>query len=87
MANNDVVRARIDSRIKEKANTVLEAIGLTASDAFRMLMTRIAEEEALPFEPLTPNVKTIKAIKEARLGKGKSFKTVDDLMADLDADH
>ncbi len=87
MANNDVVRARIDSRIKEKANTVLEAIGLTASDAFRMLMTRIAEEEALPFEPLTPNAKTIKAIKDARLGKGKSFKTVDDLMADLNANH
>lgn len=86
MATNDVVRARIDSRIKEKANNVLEAIGLTASDAFRMLMIRIAEEEALPFEPLTPNAKTIKAIKESRLGKGKSFKTVDDLMADLNAD-
>ena len=87
MANNDVVRARIDSRIKEKANTVLEAIGLTASDAFRMLMTRIAIEEALPSEPLSLNAKTIKAIKEARLGKGQSFKTVDDLMADLNADH
>jgi len=85
MATNDVVRARIDGRVKAEASAVLEAIGLTPSDAFRMLMNKIAKEKALPFEPLAPNTKTIKAIKEARLGKGKTFKTAKDLMADLNA--
>lgn len=85
MATNDVVRARIDGRIKEEASAVLEAIGLTPSDVFRMLMTKIAKEKVLPFEPLNPNAKTIKAVKEARLGKGKTFKTAKELMADLNA--
>jgi DNA-damage-inducible protein J len=66
---------------------MLEAIGLTSKAAFSIIMIRFVKGEVLHFEPLTPNVKTIQAIKEARLGKGKSFKTVDDLMADLNADH
>lgn len=85
MATNDVVRARIDGRVKEEASAVLEAIGLTPSDVFRMLMTKIAKEKVLPFEPLNPNAKTIKAVKEARLGKGKTFKNAKELMADLNA--
>ena len=55
MATNAVVRARIDGRIKKQAEAVLGAIGLTVSDAFRLLMVRIAAEKALPFEPLVPN--------------------------------
>jgi DNA-damage-inducible protein J len=63
MATNTVVRARIDQRIKKEAEAVLAAIGLTASDAFRMLMVRVAAEKALPFEPLVPNKKTVRASK------------------------
>ena len=85
MAANAVVRARINGSIKEEATTVLAAMGLTPSDAFRILMTRIAKEKALPFEPLVPNQETIDAMKEARKEKLKSFSSVDDLMADLNA--
>jgi len=87
MASNTVVRARIDEHIKEEASVVLAAMGLTVSDAFRIMLTRIAREKALPFEPLVPNEKTIQAMKDARSGANmKSFKNVDDLMADLNAD-
>ncbi|MEF3697832.1 type II toxin-antitoxin system RelB/DinJ family antitoxin [Desulfolutivibrio sp.] len=86
MAENAVVRARIDGRIKEEAATVLASMGLTVSDAFRLLLTRVAREKTLPFEPLAPNAETIEAMREARRGKLASFATVDDLMADLDAD-
>lgn len=86
MAENDVIRARIDGRIKAEATAVLEAMGLTASDAFRMLMTRIAAEKALPFEPLVPNAETIAAMREARRGRLKRFRSVDALMDDLRAD-
>jgi DNA-damage-inducible protein J len=85
MARNAVVRARIDEKTKEDASEVLAAIGLTVSDAFRLLMVRVAKEKALPFEPLNPNAATLKAMKEARRGKLKSFKGVDDLMAELNA--
>jgi len=87
MATNAVVRARIDEHTKEEAAAVLATMGLTVSDAFRLMLTRVAQEKALPFEPLIPNAETIKAMKQARSGKGLTkFKTVDDLMADLNAD-
>jgi DNA-damage-inducible protein J len=69
MVTNTVVRARIDGRIKKEAEAVLAAIGLSVSDAFRLLMVRVATEKALPFEPLVPNAKTIEAIKSARRGE------------------
>ena len=86
MAENAVVRARIDEQIKEEASVVLAAMGLTVSDAFRIMLTRIAREKALPFEPLVPNETTIAAMREARVGNVKSFDGVDALMADLHAE-
>jgi DNA-damage-inducible protein J len=83
MPTNAVVRARIDEHTKEEASAVLAAMGLTVSDAFRIMLTRIAREKALAFEPLVPNATTIAAMKEARQGGLKSFATVQDLMADL----
>ena len=86
MTTNAVVRARIDEHIKEEASAVLAAMGLTVSDAFRIMLTRVAREKALPFDPLVPNATTIEAMKEARRGGLKSFAAVDDLMANLNAD-
>jgi len=85
MTANTVVRARIDERIKEEATVVLASMGLTVSDAFRMMLTRIATEKALPFEPLVPNTETIAAMKEARRGELKSFDNMDALLKDLNA--
>ncbi len=85
MAANSVVRARVEEGVKEEASIVLATMGLTVSDAFRMLLTRIAREKALPFEPLVPNAQTIQAMKEARAGRLKSYDTVEALMADLHA--
>ena len=85
MSANSVVRARIDEHIKEEATVVLAAMGLTVSDAFRILLTRVAREKALPFEPLVPNEATLAAMKEARQGKLEKV-TLTDLQAVLDAD-
>ena len=79
MAANTVVRARIDEHIKEEAAAVLAAMGLTISDAFRIMLTRVAREKALPFEPLIPNEKTIKAMRQARSGKGLKRVTLEQL--------
>jgi len=86
MAANAMIRARIDEQIKNEASDVLEAIGLTTSEAFRLMMTKIAREKKLPFSLLEPNEKTIQAIREARGGNLSSFSSVDDLMSDLHAD-
>lgn len=86
MSANAVVRARIDEHIKEEASVVLAAMGLTVSDAFRIMLTRVAREHALPFDPLIPNADTIAAMKEARAGNTAKFDSVEALMADLHAD-
>jgi DNA-damage-inducible protein J len=80
------VRARIDSSTKERAAAALEAMGLSISDAIRLLMLRVADERRLPFDVKVPNVTTRKAIADLEAGKGKRFASVDELMADLRAD-
>ena len=71
MAENAVVRARIDERTKREAAAALKKIGLTLSDAFRLLLVRVAAEKALPFEPLKPNAATVAAMKAARRGRAR----------------
>ncbi len=83
---NTYVRARIDTNTKERAADALEAMGLTISDAIRLLMLRVADERRLPFEVRVPNAATRKAIAELEAGKGKRFASVGALMADLHAD-
>ncbi len=80
------VRARIDSRTKERATEALDAMGLSVSDAIRLLMLRIADDRRLPFAVKAPNAATRKAIAELEAGEGKPVNSVEDLMADLHAD-
>ncbi|QLH37758.1 MAG: type II toxin-antitoxin system RelB/DinJ family antitoxin [Defluviicoccus sp.] len=83
MSENSVVRARIDEAIKAEATAVLKAMGLTVSDAFRLMMVRIAADKALPFEPLTPNAETIEAMRAARRGEIVKVGKPDNLLASL----
>lgn len=85
MAQNSVVRARIDERTKRRAAAALKKIGLTVSDAFRLLMARVAAEKTLPFEPLNPNAETIAAMKAARRGDLVKAAKPRDLLRSLNA--
>ena len=86
MAANALVQTRINSTVKAEASAVLATMGLTISDAVRLLLTRVAHDKALPFEPFRPNAETIAAMEEARAGNLKSFDSIEALMADLNAD-
>ncbi|MCJ2121503.1 type II toxin-antitoxin system RelB/DinJ family antitoxin [Methylobacterium sp. J-077] len=86
MPANTVVRARIDLATKERATKALDAMGLSVSDAIRLLMVRIADEQRLPFAVKVPNAATQAAIAELEAGQGERFADIDALMADLHAD-
>ncbi len=87
MANaNTTIRARINADIKQQATAALDAMGLSMSDAIRLLMIRIAEEKKLPFDVKVPNVVTKKAIVELEAGMGRKAVNLNDLMTDLHAD-
>jgi DNA-damage-inducible protein J len=81
-----MVHIRINQRLKTQSSKALAAMGLSLSDAVRMLLTRVAAEQALPFNVQVPNSETIAAMEDARRGKTKSFRSVSDLMADLNED-
>lgn len=77
MPANALVQARIDSAVKEEAAVVLATMGLTVSDAVRLLLTRVAHDHALPFDPLIPNAETLAAMREARAGLGSAVTTME----------
>jgi DNA-damage-inducible protein J len=58
------VRCRIDAKVKAEATEVIEAMGLSVSDAIRLFLKRVASEGAIPFELRMPNAKTIAAMEE-----------------------
>ncbi len=81
-----MVHIRVDEKIKAKAAKTLASMGLTVSDAVRLLLTRIASEKALPFEVRVPNRETIAAMRAGDRGEVKRVNSVAELMADLNAD-
>lgn len=83
---DSVIRARINSKVKDEATAVLATIGLTPSSAFQLLMTKIAAEKALPFNPLVPNAESIKAMKAARQGDLIPVAGIADLFSDVDGE-
>ena len=83
MNATDIVRARIDSGTKAKAAAALAAMGLSLSDAIRMMMHRIAEEKALPFDVRAPNAASREAMAELDAGKGARFDNTEALFDDL----
>ena len=86
MASDTVVRARIDGRVKEKVAKVFADMGLSVSDAIRLLLVRVAAEKALPFEIKVPNAETRAAMSELEQGGSQAFDSVVDLMAGLNAE-
>jgi len=78
-----MVHIRVDDKVKAKAAKTLAEMGLSVSDAVRMLLVRVAAERALPFEVKVPNPTTVKAMKAADRRRGNRFKTAGALFKDL----
>ena len=79
-----MVHVRVDEEVKERAAETLAAMGISVSDAVRMLLVRVASEKALPFEVKVPNATTVKAMRAADRGQGKRFRSAKALFKDLE---
>lgn len=85
MAGADaVVRARIDQATKQEATELFQKMGITVSDAIRMMLVQAVAEKALPFEVKVPNAETVAALRDSRNGEVTRVTSVDDLFEDLD---
>jgi len=78
-----MVHVRVDEKVKAKAAKTLSAMGISLSDAVRIMLLRVAVEDALPFEIKIPNAKTMKAMQAADKRQGKRFSSADALLEDL----
>ncbi len=83
MAAGEIVRARIDAKLKRDATAVLQGMGLSVSDAIRLMLVKVADEKGLPFDLRSPNAETRQAITAARRGDVKKFPTVQAMFDDL----
>jgi DNA-damage-inducible protein J len=85
MAQDSVVRARIDEKTKKQAEKVFAACGMTLSDAIRIMLTKTARDKEIPFSIHVPNSKTKKAIREAQSGKMYRAKDLEELLKRMNA--
>ena len=81
-----LVQARVDGEIKAQAAAALAEVGLTVSDAVRILLTKVAREKMMPLVLLTPNATTLAAMEEAKEGNLPRVHTLEELFEALNAD-
>ena len=86
MATTTMIHVRVDETIKAQAAATLADMGLSVSDAVRMLLVRVVAERALPFDVRVPNAETAAAIQELEAGQDAHSESINDLLADLNAD-
>lgn len=87
MRADSVVRARLDRDTKDRAAAALRDMGLSVSEAIRLLLRRVAEEKRLPFAVQVPNASTVGAMNELNQGRGQRFENVEELFRDLETEH
>lgn len=81
-----MIHVRVDENVKEQAAEALAAMGLSVSDAVRVLLTRVAAEKALPFALKVPNAETLAAIREVEVGDVLRFSSARELFDELEKD-
>ncbi|MCB0109391.1 MAG: type II toxin-antitoxin system RelB/DinJ family antitoxin [Caldilineaceae bacterium] len=85
---NVTIQSRVKPELKQEAEAIFDAIGLSMGDAIRLFLQQSVNIGGLPFQPMVkqPNAETLAALDELESGQGKRFATVDELFADLEAD-
>jgi DNA-damage-inducible protein J len=80
------VRCRIDEDLKARATAVLEACGLSVSDAMRLFLRQVVEMEGLPFQVRVPSARTARALQEARDIR-RQYDSMDEMLRELNGEN
>lgn len=81
-----VIETHVSSDLKLRAEAIYSAAGVSLDEVVQRLLQRSVEDGSVPYGLFGPNAETREAIQELKEGKGKSFTSVAELMADLNAD-
>jgi DNA-damage-inducible protein J len=84
--SNVTIQSRVHPSLKQDAEAVFAAIGLSTSDAIRMFLQQSVNVGGLPFRPVAkqPNAETLAAMRELEEGGGKHFDSIEAMLKDLD---
>lgn len=82
---NSTITVRVEESIKKEAGAIFKEVGMDMSTAINVYLKQVIRTNGIPFPVSadTPNAVTLRAIKEAKKGKMKSFSSIDELMEDL----
>lgn len=83
MRKTAMVRARIEPELKAEVESIFNSVGLNATEAITVFYKQVKLARGIPFDVRIPNKETRKAIEDARVGKGKKFKSTKELFAEL----
>ena len=84
---SSMLHVRMDTDLKRKATETLAAMGMTVSDAVRLLFHRIAVDQAFPLELKVPNATTRRAMAEVDdmvKARQARFANADEVFTDLE---
>ncbi|MGD9152608.1 MAG: type II toxin-antitoxin system RelB/DinJ family antitoxin [Gammaproteobacteria bacterium] len=82
MTKAATVQARVETKLKKQADSILKKIGISASQVINALYAQIVMRKGIPFELRIPNEETRNAINELESGKGKKFATFKEMLED-----
>lgn len=83
MSKTAMAHARLTPEVKEDAEAILKELGISISAATEMFYRQIIANRGLPFDPRVPKKTTVKAMENARKGKGKRYRTVKEMFKDI----
>jgi DNA-damage-inducible protein J len=84
MAKSETIRARVDSKLKDQAEGVLEKLGLNASEAIRLFYRQVVMQKGLPFDVKIPNAATRRAMRDVNEGRGLTrYRDTDEMFEKL----
>jgi DNA-damage-inducible protein J len=85
MAKTATIQARIDPKVKLKAQKVLSTLNISMSEAIALYLTQVTLHNGIPFEIKIPNVLTAKTLRKSEKGKDlQEASTVEDLVHKLE---
>ena len=84
MSKTAMTHVRLTPEVKEEAEAILKELGISVSAATEMFYRQIIANKGLPFDLRVPKETTVKAMENARKGKGKRYQTVKEMFKDIE---
>jgi DNA-damage-inducible protein J len=86
MSKTATIQTRVDPKVKQRAQKVLNTLNISMSEAISMYLSQITLHQGIPFDLKIPNKLTAQVLKRSEEGKDlHTASNVDELFEELDS--